>query len=103
MAASVLGSVAYRQDFTGQPKEFGDCEHLRRQCLEPVPLSPGRIWACTAMTVHESVPSVGPRQFVRVSMPSEAAWPVGCSVNPLVRPSGPICGPRPREFTEYGC
>lgn len=105
MATNILGSVAYEQNFDGEPKAYGDCEHLRSQCGESTPLVPGVIWWLSALTVHESIPhnTTVPRQFIRISMPSNAGWPASNTANPLgILPTGPVWSERPAAFTRYG-
>ncbi len=106
MASSMYGCNVYSQEFDGEPAEYGDCEHLRSQLISgrQVECQPGQIYACGPMTVHESVKprEYGPRQFVRLSMPSDGMWPESCTPNPLgVFPDGPIAPARPEEFTRY--
>ena len=105
VVASHLGSVAYRQTFSGQPQRFGDCEHLRPQItVGPLPLQAGHVYHLGSLAVHETIPAGGDqfRQFVRLSMPSRAAWPRNCTPNPLgIQPTGPIIDARPAEFTGY--
>lgn len=107
MAASVTGAAAYLGEFDGEPAEFGDCEALREQttrCYRLL-LLPSLAYACDGLTVHESVPQgfAARRQFLRLSLPTAAAWPSSCTPNPLgVLPEGPIVGPRPEVFTHYG-
>lgn len=62
----------------------------------------GVVYGCGALTVHKSIPMVKdtPRQFVRLSMPSDAPWYEGYTVNPLgVKPTGPIHDRR--AFMDY--
>lgn len=103
VAASVLGSVGWAQDFDGEPGQEGDCEHLRDQ-LNPdceVPLVANTAFHLAALAVHEVVPSSGPRQFLRISFPNDAPWYEGYTENPLgIKPAGPILPPR-HEFMSY--
>jgi len=104
MISNMYGCNIYPGLFQGEPKEFGDCEHLRDQIQQTHLCGLNTIYRCGSMTVHESMPSMadGIRQFVRLSTPSEAAWPSSCTPNPLgVLPAGPIVGPRPQGFTNY--
>lgn len=106
---SHLGSRAWNKEFTGDPAEFGDCEHLRDQFPdhEAIPISPGFVYHMTGMTVHEAVPTPVrypvSRQFVRISFPNKSVWPSSCTPNPRgTMPDGPIGAPRPEQFTQYG-
>lgn len=105
MAASHLGSAAWHQSFDGEPATFGDCAHLRSQCCPAArrPIEAGRLYHLGPLTVHESIPANRrhKRQFVRVSLPSDGAWPVSCTPNPLGVQPPRICGVRPRQFTDY--
>lgn len=106
MASTHIGAVAYVQDFDGEPAEYGDCEHLRSQ-IDPdakVTLYPGMAYGCGSLTVHESIPSpeTCARQFLRLSLPSNAGWPASCTPNPLgIQPGGPILPARPSAYTNY--
>lgn len=105
--SSIVGCRAWNQAFTGEPRKFGDCEHLRSQFAEEnaIVLEPGTAYHLNSLAVHESLPQreTAARQFVRLSMPSAAGWPSSCTANPLgVRPGGPILPPRPDAFTNYG-
>ncbi len=51
------------------------------------------VFWCGPLAVHESIPMTQDcaRQFVRVSMPNDAPWYDGYTVNPVgVKPTGPI-------------
>lgn len=104
--ASHVGCAAWNQEFDGTPLPYGDCEHLRGQCHDEARevLRAGTVYHLTGLTVHESIPLGAPafRQFVRVSMPSDAGWPVSCTPNPLgILPIGPLMEKRPQAFTAY--
>lgn len=106
MAASHLGSLAYRGTFTGTPMRYGDCDHLheQRSDVSLVLLTANTCWRLGALTVHETVPLRYParRSFVRISFPSSAGWPSSCTPNPLgILPTGPMLPPRPSRFTRY--
>ena len=106
VVASDAGSRAWRQEFDGEPGDWGDCEHLRPQlCPQAaITLEGGSVYQLGALTVHETLPARCDqfRQFVRVSMPSFADWPASNTANPLgVQPEGRVVGPRPSAFTEY--
>lgn len=96
------GCRAWRQEFMGSPGEENDCEHLRPQLEgEGTIFEPGMIYLCNPLCVHESIEQTTEvrRQFVRLSMPSNAPWFDGYTPNPLgVIPTGPIW-PR-RQFME---
>lgn len=104
MASSRIGCIAWNQEFVGWPGRNGDCGHLADQCRSEgrVVLMPHRVYKCSPMTVHESLPAGldQARQFVRVSMPSAAPWYEGYTENPLgIKPTGPI---HPRRVREMG-
>ncbi len=93
VAASCNGTRVWSQSFDGEPGRDGDCEHLRSQLSgSGETLKPGVAYWCGHLCVHEAVPASapGPRQFVRLSLPSNAPWFHGYTCNPLVRPTGPI-------------
>lgn len=99
VAATILGSRAWCQDFDGTPGVDGDCEHLRDQCRADTrwPLHGGEAYWLGATCVHESIrmPINVRRTFVRVSMPSAAPWFYGYTPSPFgVMPTGPILPPR---------
>ncbi len=63
---------------------------------------PNRVYHCGPLTVHESLPvwQTVPRQFIRISMPSDAPWYEGYTENPLgIKPTGPI---HPRREKQMG-
>lgn len=106
-AASHLGCRVWLQEFAGQPQRYGSCEHLRSQLqdINCYDCLPQRLYKLENLCVHESYPLTVPaaRQFIRLSMPSNAGWPVSCTPNPLgIKPTGKYLLPRPVEFTEYG-
>lgn len=92
--SSHIGCRAWAQDFSGEPEEEGNCEHLRGQLTsDGTLLTPGVVYWLGALCVHESTPQPSPvrRQFVRLSMPSTAPWYDGYTENPLgVKPTGQI-------------
>jgi hypothetical protein len=104
--SNVEGCAAYNQIFIGSPKSGsdpgdpseGDCEHLRDQCLDNhrIILKPNIVYHCSPLCVHESLPMYSEcyRSFVRLSMPSSSPWPANCTINPKVKPGGPIGPPR---------
>lgn len=95
VTASHTGCIAYPGEFKARIGPNGDCEHLRAmlQGREAVPLLGGRAYRLNATAIHESL-RLGARvrrQFVRLSLPSEAPWYDGYTRNPLgVEPEGPI-------------
>lgn len=89
------GCRAWRQVFDGISGPEGECEHLRAQCQRPaqIDLANNEVWWFDGLCVHESRPMLGTvdRQFVRVSLPSQAPWFEGYTVNETgVLPTGPI-------------
>ena len=105
IGSNLGGCRAWNQTFVGAPLEHGNCENLENQC-DPeaeVDLEPGGIYHFGAMTVHKSLTftETVERQFLRVSMPSDAPWYQGYTPNPEVQPTGPILPPRPQEYMDY--
>jgi hypothetical protein len=101
--SNVVGCRAWVQSFEGEPGDEGNCEHLRSQLKESseVVFNPYYVYWVDGLCVHESIPQPIPvrRQFVRLSLPSDAPWYDGYTSNPLgVKPTGPIL-PR-REFMD---
>ena len=99
--ASHAGCKAWNQEFSGKPEDEGECDHMRSQCIEERSelFEPNRIYWMSGMCVHESLrfTQTVQRQFVRLSMPSDAPWFEGYTENPLgTLPTGKIL-PR-REF-----
>jgi len=98
--ASHAGCRAWRQTFAGRVGLEGEAEHLMPQAREDaaVTFGAGEVWWVDGACVHASLPMAHPtaRQFVRLSLPSEAPWFEGYTVNPLgVKPSGPVLPRRP--------
>lgn len=96
--ASHPGCRAWEGEFIGRPGYEGECDHLADQCDEGTLFGANEVYWLDGLCVHESVPMVKPtaRQFVRLSMPSDAPWFEGYTVNPLgVKPTGRILPPRP--------
>jgi hypothetical protein len=101
--SSVEGCVAWNQEFPGEPKVEGDCEHLREHCKEEckVVLKANTLYWMSPGCVHESLPQPVDviRTFVRLSLPSKCDWYEGCTPNPLgVKPTGKIS--RRRRFLD---
>jgi hypothetical protein len=99
LASDRFGCQGWNQSFDGEPGPEGDCSHLADQCRngsELVRMSPDRMYWCSPLAVHESVPqSWSPlpvkRALVRLSMPNDCPWHEGYTENPLgVRPTGEI-------------
>lgn len=102
--SSHVGCIAYKQSFKGLPKSFGDCEHLREECKQGEFLEASHIYLMGNLAVHKSVPILKEtlRQFVRLSFPSEAGWPISCTPNPLGIKPKKLLPARPEHFTNYG-
>ncbi len=101
--ASHVGCRAYNGDFDGFPGYDGECDHLIDQlpAAKEVVFGAGELYWVDGLCIHESIPQTQPvdRQFVRLSLPSNAPWFEGYTENPLgVKPTGPIL-PR-REFMD---
>ena len=104
LIASTHRSVrVWSQEFEGEPGSEGECEHLLPQCQEDSEtwIEPDQVLWCGGLCVHEAMPMPddAKRQFVRLSMPSTAPWFEGYTINPKVKPTGPIL-PR-RAFMDY--
>jgi hypothetical protein len=105
VAASHVGCRAWAQSFRGHAGPNGDCAHLRDECdaTREVVMEAGEVYRCGPTAVHESLPMTADtrRQFVRLSMPSDAPWYEGYTRNPLgIEPTGPI-HPSRAEFMAY--
>lgn len=105
-ASSVVGCEAFHQTFDGQSGSNGDCSHLADQLDRDsrVVLEPNVVYAMDGDTVHRSLVHTEQeaRQFVRLSMPSDAAWYEGYTRNPLgVEPTGPVL-PERTAFMGWG-
>lgn len=105
VAASCAGAHVYPHEVQGWPQPNGDCAHLATQCGSKgrVVMRPNVAYWMSGMTMHEAVPVAerGPRQFLRVSMPSDAPWHEGYTENPLgIKPTGPIA-PARTAFMNY--
>lgn len=101
LAATHVGCRAWVQDVDGLPGEHGECDHLAEQLEDPVTLEPNTAYWMDRKTVHEPlvIEETVPRQFVRISTPSDAEWFSNYTWNPTgVLPEGPIIGPRPARF-----
>lgn len=92
-ASSHMGCQAWEGEFEGEVDEDGGCEKLSLSGRYPTPILGGRHYRMGGMTVHETLPAKADqeRQFVRISMPSDAPWYENYTRNPLgVKPAGPI-------------
>jgi hypothetical protein len=99
--SSHAGCRAWNQSFDGFPGWEGECDHLAVQCRDDSEtiFAPGTVYWLDGLCVHESLPMTveTKRQFVRLSLPSNAPWFDGYTANPKgVLPTGPIL-PR-RQF-----
>ncbi len=93
VAANRYGCRAWKQSFEGYPKDEGECDHLAPQLGQPISLSANVLYFLNPLCVHESMPMVEdtPRQFFRLSFPSDSPWFEGYTENPLgIKPTGPI-------------
>lgn len=91
--SSIAGCRAYNQAFNGEIGNEGEAEHLRSQCKNATVFEANEVYWVDGMCVHESMPMTerAARQFVRLSMPSNAPWFEGYTVNPKgIKPSGPV-------------
>lgn len=103
IASNRIGCRGWHQTFAGEPGPNGECEHLAEQCGPEILMQPGRVYWCSPLAVHESIPQreTGARAFVRLSMPSDAPWFDGYTRNPTgVQPTGPVL-PARTEFMAY--
>jgi hypothetical protein len=95
--ASHVGCQAWRGCIDGWPGNDGECDHLAEQLGEPTVFQPNVVYWVDGLCVHESLSQKErtPRQFVRLSMPSNAPWFEGYTENPLgIKPTGEILPPR---------
>lgn len=104
--SSHRGCIAWAQQFQGTPRAYGEVEHLREQCKAEyrVILKAYHVYKMSDLAVHETVAQERKvqRQFIRLSLPSQAGWPISCTPNPRgIKPTGPLFPPRLREFTGY--
>jgi hypothetical protein len=101
VAASKPGCVMYPGKVVGFPGQDGNCDHLRGELPVGREMQAGFAYAMTPLVVHETTPQLvtGPRQFLRISMPSDAPWYEGYSPNPLgIAPAGPILPRRSEQM-----
>ncbi len=105
VVASHTGCRAWAGDFEARIGNNGDCSHMKAMLRDEdaIPLLGGRAYRLNETCVHEPIalPARTKRQFVRLSMPSEAPWYEGYTRNPLgVEPAGPV-HPRRAEFMGF--
>lgn len=94
-AANVTGARGYVGEYEREPGPNGDCAHLVEACkgLRAVDFEGEHVYWCNGYALHEALPMVRAtrRQFVRISMPSDAPWYEGYTPSPYgVRPTGPV-------------
>ena len=87
-----VGCRAWRGTFEGWPDSEGGCAHFAHLLGEPTIFEAGQMYWVGGLCIHESLPQPVDtfRTFVRLSMPSDAPWFEGYTVNPRVSPTGPI-------------
>lgn len=96
-AASAPGCRMWNTNFEVEVGEDGDCEQVRPQLGAGHDMEANTAYHMEPLTVHETLPQLqdGPRQFLRISFPSDAPWYEGYTKNPLgIQPRGPIHPPR---------
>ncbi len=97
LLASSVGCRGFLGSYDDSQGDDGDCEHLRRELVGGFDMEGGKLYWANHHFIHETLPAKrsGPRQFVRVSMPSDAPWHANYTQNPLgIVPSGRIAPPR---------
>lgn len=105
VVASHLGCRAWAGDFEARIGANGDCSHMKSMLRDEdaIPLVGQRAYWLNESCIHEPLPLAQrtKRQFVRLSLPSDAPWYEGYTRNPLgVEPTGPI-HPARTEFMAY--
>ncbi len=95
VVASHTGCRAWDGEFDARIGPNGDCSHMRDMLADEaaIPLLGGRAYRLNETAIHESIPMgiSQKRQFIRLSMPSDAPWYEGYTRNPLgVEPMGPV-------------
>lgn len=91
---------AYLGRFEDQPGSEGECDHIPVQEQHSEIFEAGAVYWVDGACIHESLPvdEDTPRQFVRLSMPSNGPWFEGYTENPEgVLPSNEIL-PRRDQF-----
>jgi len=104
-AANRVGCRGWRQLFEGEPKPNGDCSHLASELRgdREFLMKANSVYSCNSHFLHEAVPMQEDtlRQFIRISMPSNAPWYEGYTRNPMgIEPTGPI-HPARIEFMSF--
>lgn len=97
LVSSHVGCRGYAQMIEAEPGPDGDCEHLREDLSMGFEMKPNRIYWCSPMALHESIPMRADtrRQLLRVSMPSSAPYHREYTPNPTgVTPPGKPAPPR---------
>lgn len=102
LAASHVGCWGYRQTLIdAQPGPDGDCEHLRSGLPMGFPMKAKHLYWCSPMALHEALPMRVDtrRQFLRVSMPSDAPYQREYTPNPTgIVPLGAPAPPRAAQM-----
>lgn len=102
VASSVLGCIGYRGSFDVDLDQDGGCREEDRLAFGGgSPLLWNQLYWCSPHAVHESIPMAirTPRQFIRISMPSDAPHHREYTPNPLgVLPTGPASAARPVQM-----
>lgn len=100
--ASHVGCRAWEGSFEAELGPDGEFENAEPHLVgkKEITLQPSTLYWMGPHTVHESTPMREDtfRQFVRISMPSDAPWFDGCTENPLgIKPTGSVL-PRRTQF-----
>lgn len=96
-AGSEAGCRAWRGSCGGVIGQDGEADEVDVSACEEFILKSNVAYWLDGLCVHESLPApkAHDRQFVRLSMPSNAPWFEGYSINSKgIRPTGPILPPR---------
>lgn len=91
---------AYLGKFEGEPKDEGECEHIDLNNAVPEIFEANELYWVDGACIHKSLPveEDTKRQFLRLSMPSNAPWFKGYTKNPKgILPSNDIL-PRRDKF-----
>lgn len=105
VASSHTGAKSWTGNFKNTIGSNGDCSHMRDDLREEdaIYLLGGIAYFLNETAVHETIPMISDtnRQFVRLSMPSNAPWYEGYTENPLgVKPNG-LIKPARSEFMNF--
>lgn len=75
LASDVSGCAAYVGEYDEEPGEGGDCDHVPLWGFEQVRLEPNRVYASSALSLHESVAVARDceRTLVRINVPGWSA------------------------------